>query len=161
MEKHILIVTSQNVPGVLAKMSGILRRKLFNVESLTVGQTSNPEKARFTVIIAGDFEEAQKAAQSIQKMVEILSIRIAEPKDTIRREIVLAKLSLIDFQDSQLLEEIEGDVLVKEIYREGHTVCFEFIDTASNLEKLLGKITQNNIEVLEWVRSGVIAIEKS
>ena len=159
--KNIITLTTQNVPGVLAKISGVLRRKLFNIESLTVGITSNPEKARFTIIVSEDMRETEKVAVTIEKMIEVLHIKILNPKHTICREIVLAKLKIIDAKDQSILEEIEEDILVKELYKSGHEVCIELIDTSQNLNKFLERILKNNIEVLEWVRSGVIAVEKN
>lgn len=159
MEKHIVSILTQNVPGVLFRISGLVRRKLFNIDSLTVGDTSNPEKSRFTISLIGSEAEAQKLVQTIGKLVEVIEIKILDPKKTISREIVLAKFMVMDEADEAIIQaSIEG-IVTKEISRSGHQVCIELMDSHQVLEKFLKNILHNNIEVVEWIRSGLIATE--
>ncbi len=160
MKKQILSVTTQNAPGVLSRIAGLLRRKLFNIDSLTVGRTSNPKRSHFTITIIGDESEANKVAQAISKLIEVIEVKILQPETTIAREVVLAKFKVMDDNDETFLKQAEGDILVKELHRDGHILCLELMDTSQVLEKFLETILKNNIEVIKWVRSGLIAIER-
>lgn len=159
MEKHIISILTQNASGVLYRISGLVRRKLFNIDSLTVGDTSNPEKARFTISLTGSKEEAQKLVQAISKLVEVIEINILNPEKTISREIVLAKLMIMDEADEAILKQSVEGIVMKEISRSGHQICIELMDSHQVLENFLDTILHNNIEVVEWIRSGLIATE--
>ncbi len=159
MKKYVLSVFSQNKPGVLSRISGLLRRKLFQIDSLTVGRTSDPDISRFTIVIEGGVEEAHKTAQALEKLIEILSVKIL-PTDSITREIVLARVKLKNEKDEKFLHEAEKDILTKEISQSENEVVLELVDSSHRLEAFLKKIQEAGIEVREWVRSGVIAMEE-
>ncbi len=160
MGKYILAVFAQNKPGVLSRISGLLRRKLFQIDSLTVGRTSDPGISRFTIVIEGGVEEADKTARTIEKLVEVLSVEILPPEDSVLREIVLARFRLHNKAEEKLLYEAEKSVLAKEIAREGDTITVELVDSSYKLEAFLEKIQNSDIEILDWVRSGVIAMKR-
>lgn len=157
--RHILSVFSQNKPGVLSRIAGLLRRKLFQIDSLTVGRTNNPHVSRFTIVIEGGADDAQKIANLLDKLIEILSVKVL-PADCITREIVLARLRINNEAEAKLLHEIEEDILTKEIKKEKDEVIIELVDTSQRLESFLKKIKEAHIEILDWVRSGVIAMDK-
>jgi len=158
MKKYILSVFSQNKPGVLSRIAGLLRRKLFQIDSLTVGRTSIPNVSRFTIVIEGGVEDAHKTAHALEKLVEILSVKIL-PKNSITREIVLARFKIKNQEDEAFLHRAEKEILTKEISRKGNEIVLELVDTSHKLEAFLAKVEKKaEIEVLEWVRSGVIAM---
>ena len=157
MKKHIIAVFSQNKPGVLSRIAGLLRRKLFQIDSLTVGKTSNPKISRFTIVIEGEEEDANKTALAVENLIEVLSVKIL-PKNSITREIILARFRIKNAQEAAFLHEAENDILTKEIARSKNEITLELIDTSRNLDSFLKKIKTAKIEIIEWVRSGVIAI---
>ena len=157
MKKHIIAVFSQNKPGVLSRISGLLRRKLFQIDSLTVGKTSDPTVSRFTIVLEGGVESARKTALVLEKLVEVLSVKILPP-ESITREIVLARFRIRNQKEADFLHAAERDILTKEIVVSDDEVTLELVDTSRNLEGFLEKVEGEKIEVLEWVRSGVIAI---
>jgi len=155
MKKYFLSVRTENKSGVLSKIAGLLRRKLFNIDSLTVGRTFDAQISQFTIVIFGEKNEAEKAAAVIANLVEILSVRILSRP--IVREIVLARFSKKNFCAKKIADE---KILQKKIAENKNEIIFEFVDTSQNLEKFAQKIAEKKIEIREWARSGVIAIEK-
>jgi acetolactate synthase-1/3 small subunit len=158
-ERFILIVITRNSPGVLSRISSLLRRKLFNIDSLTVGRMVNNAESRFTIVIDGDENQANKAALLIERLIEIRSVRVMKPDQCLRREIVLARIKITDSAQELLLDKAESQVLSQEISRADNLVTLELIDTSQKLDAFLEKIGQAKIEVVDWVRSGVIAME--
>lgn len=150
---------AQNKPGVLSKVTGLLRRKCFQIDSLTAGTTANPDISQMTLVITGEISTAHQAASQLEKIVEMLSVKVIEREKAIVREVVLARFKPHnDAQDKKLLKEVKN-LFHKEIYRNKDEVCVELIDTTYGLEDFLVQIKKADIEVLEWIRSGVIAIE--
>lgn len=160
MEKYILSVHAQNNPGVISRLSGLLRRKLFNIDSMTAGKTHIDGVSSLTIVVVGGVSEARKAASVIERLVEVLSVKVLEREACVRREVVVAKFRIKNSDDALLLHEAEGDILTKEIFREEEIFCLELIDTSQKLDTFLSTIKSSNIEVVDWARSGVVAIER-
>jgi len=158
--RQILSVYAENKQGVLSKITGLLRRKLFQIDSLTAGRTHKEGVSLMTIVIIGDRANAQKAAKMVGNMIEVLSVKVQHDEEIIVREIVLAKIEVATENKRRLLRGIEENVLVREISNTGNQVYIEIIDTSQALELFLVKLEQAEIKVLEWVRSGVIALEK-
>lgn len=160
MEKHVLSVLTINKSGVLSKIAGLLRRKLFNVDSLTVGRTANPEKSYFTIVIEGERKSAEKAAKHIEALIDVLEVQILEKNTRLVREIVLAKFAVPNPQKKLLLAEAEKGILVKTLDEKPGEITVELIDRSQVIEEFLEKIKLADIGILHWVRSGMIAMEK-
>jgi acetolactate synthase-1/3 small subunit len=159
-ERFILLVVTRNAPGVLSRVSSLLRRKLFNIDSLTVGRTINNQESRFTIVIDGDEVEANKAALLIERLIEIRSVKVMKPEQCLRREIVLATVKINSPEQANILHQAEEDVLSQQIAQSGNLITVELIDTSQKLDAFLLKIEAAGIEVVDWVRSGVIAMEQ-
>jgi len=81
----------RNEPGVLAKISGLVSRRQFNIESLTVGTTTNPETSRVTVVIEEPEPGIQQVEKQLAKVVNVISVRELGD-DAVRRELVVLKV---------------------------------------------------------------------
>jgi len=160
-ERFILLVVTRNAPGVLSRVSSLLRRKLFNIDSLTVGRTINNRESRFTIVIEGDLVQANKAALLIERLIEIRSVKVMKPEQCLRREIVLATVKINSPEQAKTLHEAEEEVLSQELSQNGDLITVELIDTSQKLDDFLVKIEAANIEVIDWVRSGVIAMKQA
>lgn len=157
MEKYILSVLAENKTGVLSKITSLFRRKLFQIDSLTAGKTADEKVSQLTIVFLGSKNDAQKAVGMLQKIVEILSVQILDDSAVVR-EIVLARFEIKTENKSRLLEEAEKTILVNQISKNGKEVLVELIDTSQRIEDFLEKIKKADIPILEWMRSGVIAI---
>jgi len=160
-ERFILLVVTRNAPGVLSRVSSLLRRKLFNIDSLTVGRTINNRESRFTIVIEGDLVQANKAALLIERLIEIRSVKVMKPEQCLRREIILATVKINSPEQAKTLHEAEEEVLSQELSQNGDLITVELIDTSQKLDDFLVKIEAANIEVIDWVRSGVIAMKQA
>lgn len=157
MEKYILSVLAENKTGVLSKITSLFRRKLFQIDSLTAGKTADEKVSQLTIVFLGSQNDAEKAAGMLRKIVEILSVQILDDSAVVR-EIVLARFEIKSENKCRLLKEAEKTVLVNQISKTGDEVLVELIDTSQRIEDFLEKIKKADIQILEWMRSGVIAI---
>ena len=71
-----IIVWVQNNPGVLFKLSGLIRRRRFNIESLTVSHTEKPGISRFTILVRGNKKTVEKMSKQLYRIVEVEDQRI-------------------------------------------------------------------------------------
>ena len=102
---HILSVLVQNKPGVLARISSLIARRGFNIESLAVGPTESPEMSRITLQVNVEDIILEQIIKQLNKLIEVL--KIVELEDSaIRRELVLVKVKATAETRGQLIEII-------------------------------------------------------
>ena len=81
-----------NQPGVLSEVSGLFSRRQFNIESLTVGPTQNPDWSRVTVVVEEPDPNVEQIEKQLDKLVPVIHTRELGD-DAVRRELVLVKVS--------------------------------------------------------------------
>ena len=158
MEKYIITVLSQNNPGVLSRISSLLRRKMFNISSLTVGQTDDVGLSRFTIVALGNERQARKIARNIENLIEVLKVKIIPMERAVTREISLVKVQASSVQDSDSLFDFP-DISVTVNMHGAEEMELEVIDRGMATESFMKYLEANGVVVRKWVRSGIIAVE--
>ena len=92
MTRHTLSVLVENKPGVLARISGLFSRRGFNIESLAVGPTENPEVSRMTIVINVDRLPLEQVTKQLNKLINVLKIVELDDEHSVQRELVLVKV---------------------------------------------------------------------
>ena len=95
VKRYVLSVLVENHTGVLSRVAGLFSRRGYNIDSLTVGETSNPGKSRMTIVVRGDEYILEQIEKQLAKLVEVISIRHCNPARTVMRETALIKVSAI------------------------------------------------------------------
>ncbi|PSQ20744.1 acetolactate synthase small subunit [Halobacteriales archaeon QS_9_67_17] len=94
-----------NQPGVLSEVSGLFSRRQFNIESLTVGPTQNPDWSRVTVVVEEPDPNIDQIEKQLDKLVPVIHTRELDD-DAVRRELVLVKVSADDPQRIHAITEM-------------------------------------------------------
>jgi acetolactate synthase-1/3 small subunit len=90
--KHTIAVLVENHFGVLARVAGLFSARGFNIDSLAVGETQDPEISRMTVIANGDDRIVDQIMKQLNKLVDVICVEDLTASDAIERELVLIKL---------------------------------------------------------------------
>src|ERR671915_781658 len=90
--KHILALLVENKPGVLARIAGLFSRRGFNIDTLTVGPTEDPNISRITLTVDGALHPIDQVTKQLHKLVNVIKIRDMEPEQTIAREMAVFKV---------------------------------------------------------------------
>ena len=85
MDRHVLSVFVRNQYGVLARISSMFRRRGFNIDSLTVGETENPEYSRMTVTFNGDDVVKNQIVRQLAKMPDVECLTELEKAESVSR----------------------------------------------------------------------------
>jgi acetolactate synthase-1/3 small subunit len=128
MERYVVSILVVNEPGVLSRISGLFSRRGYNIESLTVGRTENPEVSRITVSLSCDTSTLEQIIKQSQKLYVVLGVEELKTKDSVYRELALVKVraneearspirgvvdifraSIVDIAPESLIVEITGD----------------------------------------------------
>lgn len=91
--KHILSVLVENKPGVLSRVTGLISRRGFNIESLTAAPTEDVTMSRMTVIVNADEMGFEQITKQLHKLVSVYKISDLTDDDAIERELALFKVS--------------------------------------------------------------------
>lgn len=89
--RTVISALVKHVPGVLAEVSGLISKRQFNIESLTVGPTTNPETARITLVIEESEPGVRQVEKQLEKRIPVISVRELGA-DAVRRDLVVLKV---------------------------------------------------------------------
>jgi acetolactate synthase-1/3 small subunit len=155
MSTHTLSVLVENKPGVLARVAGLFSRRGFNIESLAVGATENPEVSRMTIVVAVDELPLEQVTKQLNKLVNVIKIVELEKSTAVQRELLLVKVRADSTVRSQVLETVQlFRAKVVDVSPEALTV--EATGTADKIGALLRLLEPYGIR--ELVQSGMVAV---
>lgn len=93
IHRHVLSALVQNVPGVLAHISGMLASRGYNIDSLAVGETENPLLSRMTFVVVGDDRVLEQVRKQLEKIVTVVRVLDVSSRDFVERDLLLMKIT--------------------------------------------------------------------
>lgn len=91
--KSTLAVLVVNKPGVLARISGLLSRRVFNIESINAGYTEEPDITRITLVVNGDADILYQVMQQLSKLIDVIKVVEIKSEVAVDRELALIKVN--------------------------------------------------------------------
>ena len=154
MSRHTLSVLVENKPGVLARIAGLFSRRGFNIDSLAVGPTENPEVSRMTIVVSVDRLTLEQVTKQLNKLINVLKI-VELDDQSVQRELVLVKVKANDAMRSNVLEVVTL-FRAKVVDVAPETLTIEATGSRDKLEALLRVLEPYGIK--ELVQSGMVAV---
>ena len=155
--KHVLSILVENRPGVLARIAGLFSRRGFNIDTLAVGPTEDPEVSRITLTVDGAVHPIDQVTKQLHKLVNVIKIRDLEPAETVARELALFKISADGSSRAEVMQMVEIfrgkviDVSKRSVIIEV-TGSFDKIEAFERMVRPFG--------LVEMARTGEIAISR-
>lgn len=155
----IISILVENKPGILFKVTHLFRSRNFNIESISVGITQNPEFSRMTITTVGDEKQIQQIVKQLDKMIDTVEVRRLDEHKTVYRELILFKIRINKASDSMEINklanaygakvhDVKKDSIMVELTATPHQ-----IDAFEELAKPFG--------IIETSRTGVAALQRS
>jgi acetolactate synthase-1/3 small subunit len=95
MEKtHYIVALVEDRPGVMQRVSGLLRKRNFNIDSISVGATEIPGISRITMTVRGDRVVLEQVMKQLNKLIEVVKVSELNPRESVVRELALIKVSV-------------------------------------------------------------------
>lgn len=105
--RHVLSALVQNVPGVLSHISGMLASRGYNIDSLAVGETDNPQLSRMTFVVVGDDSVLEQVRKQLEKIVTVVRVDDIGSADHVERDLMLIKVLTPEGSRSEIRELTE------------------------------------------------------
>lgn len=157
MQRFTVAVLVKNRSGVLNRVTGMFRRRQFNINSLTVSETESPECSRITVLFDGEENTKQQLINQLYKLPDVCGIKEFSDESSVSRELMLIKLK----NEQGLFEEIRAasEVFdVKTIDYSRENVILQLTGETRRIDDFLRLM--RDYEILEICRTGVVSLEK-
>ena len=149
--KHTLVALVENEPGVLNRVASLFRRRNFNIDSLTVGRTEDPQVSRMTIVIDSGETSAYLVEKNLYKLVNVISVDDVTEKRFFSRDLALIKVKasvevgkIADRYGARILDHSDGMMVV------------ETSDQEERVEMLINELRP--LGIVELVRTGVVAM---
>ncbi len=128
-ETHILAALVEDRPGVMQRVSGLFRKRNFNIDSITVGRSEKDGISRITMMVAGDERIIEQVIKQLSKLIEVIKVTKLDREHSVMRELALIKIKvktesaradivqysnifrgrIVDVQKDSMIVEITGD----------------------------------------------------
>ena len=105
--KHTLSILVENQPGVLARVAGLFMRRGYNIESIAVGTTEDPNISRMTIVVDGDKREVEQITKNVHKLIEVIKVTDLTDEKMVDRELALIKVSADASNRSEILQIVD------------------------------------------------------
>ncbi len=157
--RHVISALVQNVPGVLAHISGMLASRGFNIDSLAVGETENPHLSRMTFVVVGDNRVLEQVGKQLEKIVTVVRVLDISSHDFVERDLLLMRVKapagntrseireLVDIFRGKIVDVGPDEIMVEISGRENKVQAF--------IERM------RPYGITELVRTGRIAMIRS
>ena len=157
MDRFVLSVLVENKAGVLSRVSGLFSRRGYNIDSLTVCETHNPNQSRMTIVVRGDEYIPEQIQKQLAKLQEVISIKKAERATSVQREMALVKVKAEANTRGTIIETC--DIYKARIVDVGlESVIIEITGSEEKIESLLRLLQPYGI--LEYVRTGLNCMDR-
>ena len=103
-----LIALVEDKPGVLARVAGLLRRRAFNIESLTVGRTQEPGISRMTIVVDSDRTNAEKVLQNLNKLINVIQVEDVTERALVARNLALIKVQVNGGSRAEVMQIVDS-----------------------------------------------------
>jgi len=130
--KHTLIAIVEDKPGVLNRVSSLLRRRSFNIDSIAVGHTDQAHQSRMTIVVEGDDSRVEQARKQLDKIIEVVRIVDITSTPSVLRELALVKVKASASNRSEIIQivdifranivDVSSDSLIVEVTGDGEKV---------------------------------------
>jgi len=155
--RHVISALVMNEPGVLANVAGMFAARGFNIDSLVVGRTENPDLSRMTIVVTADDNTLEQVRKQLAKLVPVVKVRDFKDTAYIERDFALITVGVGPEQRSEVIEIVNlfrGKVV--DVGKQ--SVMVELAGTEEKIEAFTELMKPYGIK--ELARTGVIAMAR-
>lgn len=154
---HTIVVIVEDKPGVLNRVSSLFRRRMFNIESLTVGHTETPGVSRMTIVVDGDEVSVERLTAYLYKLVNVIQVNDLSAIPSVSRDLAMIKVNATPDNRMHIMQIV--DVFRARIVDVTNNSFI--IEITGDEEKIEGFIeVLRPWGIIEMVRTGVVIMSR-
>jgi acetolactate synthase-1/3 small subunit len=154
--RHVLSAIVQNVPGVLAHVSGMLASRGYNIDSLAVGETEDPNLSRMTFVVVGDDRILDQVRKQLEKIVTVVQVDDISSREHVERDLMLLKVEAPPGPKRSEIRELVEIFRARIVDVGPEELMIEISGRENKIEAFIERMRPYGI--LELVRTGRIAM---
>ena len=157
MRHAVFSILVENSAGVLSRVAGLFSRRGYNIDSLTVGETTDPKVSRMTVTVTGDDDVLEQIEKQLSKLIDVKEVVDLPAEASVCRELVLVKVEC----DTTRRQEI---IAISDIFRANivdvstESVIIELTGAQSKLNAFIELL--NGFKITELARTGITGLAR-
>jgi len=155
----ILSILVENKPGILFKVTHLFRSRNFNIDSISVGITDNPEYSKMTITTYGDEKQIEQIVKQLDKMIDTVKVERLDEHKTVYRELSLFKIKLSNANDSMEINKLANAYGAKVHDVKKDSIMVELTATPDQIAAF--EELAKPFGILDVARTGVAALQRS
>jgi acetolactate synthase-1/3 small subunit len=155
--RHTISVLVENKFGVLTRVAGLFSGRGYNIDTLNVGPTHDPNTSRMTIVTRGDDATLEQIVKQLNKLVDVLDVRDFRDGEYVDRELVLVKVA-VDSKTRAEVMQITDIFRAKIVDVQPTSLTIEVTGNESKIEKFIELM--KTFGVLELTRTGKVALPR-
>ena len=155
--RHTISVLVENKFGVLTRIAGLFSGRGYNIDTLNVGPTHDPNTSRMTIVTRGDDATLEQIVKQLNKLVDVLQVQDFREGEYVDRELVLIKVS-VDSKSRAEVMQITDIFRAKIVDVQPATLTIEITGDESKTDKFVQLM--RTFGVVELTRTGKVALPR-
>jgi len=155
----ILSILVENKPGILFKVTHLFRSRNFNIDSISVGITENPDYSKMTITTYGDEKQISQIVKQLDKMIDTVRVEHLDEHKTVFRELSLFKIKLSNANDSMEINKLANAYGGKVHDVKKDSIMVELTATPDQIQAF--EELAKPFGILDIARTGVAALQRS
>ncbi|MCA9812125.1 MAG: acetolactate synthase small subunit [Nitrosarchaeum sp.] len=155
----ILSILVENKPGILFKVTHLFRSRNFNIDSISVGVTENPEYSRMTITTYGDEKQVSQIVKQLDKMIDTVEVKQLDEPKTVYRELSLFKIKVGNANDSMEINKLANAYGAKVHDVRKDSIMVELTATPDQTRAF--EELAKPFGIIDVARTGVAALQRS
>ena len=153
--KHTIAVIVENKSGVLTRIAGLFSRRSFNIDSLSVGATDNPDYARMTITVQGDRDVLEQVIKQLSKLINVIRVSELDASESVVRELAVIKVSADKDNRSEIMQIV--NIFRAKIIDVSHrSMIIEVTGDENKIDAMIQLLRQFGIK--ELARTGMVSM---
>lgn len=103
-KKFILSILVENYSGTLSKVAGLFTRRGYNIDSLNVAETQDPNLSRITVAVTGDTYIIEQITKQLHKLINVIKITTLTEETSVQRELMMIKVNAVGAKRTEIIQ---------------------------------------------------------
>ena len=155
-EKHTISVLVENKFGVLARVAGLFSGRGYNIESLTVNHTHDPNLSRMTIVTRGDDDVLEQIEKQLNKLVDVVSVTDLDSEDYLELELAIIKVKTTQLTRVAIVQLVEL-FHIPNVNKD--ELCIAISGTPEKIEHFL--TLMSDYKIVEIARTGSTAVSRA